>query len=49
MPYLSKKQQRFMESKASPLSAAQKTEWESVTNFKNLPEKVNKKSSKKKK
>ncbi len=40
MPFVSKAQQRYLESKASPLSAAQKKEWEGATNFKNLPEKV---------
>ena len=40
MPFSSKAQQRFMESKASPLSEKQKREWESATNFKTLPERV---------
>lgn len=40
MPFVSKRQQRFMESASSPLSAAQKKDWESATNFKTLPERV---------
>jgi hypothetical protein len=38
MPFVSKAQQRFMESKDSPLSENQKREWEGATNFKSLPE-----------
>jgi hypothetical protein len=38
MPFKSKAQQRFLESKSSPLTEAQKREWESATDFKNLPE-----------
>jgi len=49
MPFRSKAQQRFMESKASPLSNSQKREWEAATNFKTLPEKVASKFSKRKK
>lgn len=37
MPFKSKAQQRYLESSASPLSEAQKQEWESATNFKDLP------------
>ncbi len=44
MPFSSKAQQRYLESPASPLSAAQKKEWESATNFKTLPEKVGQKN-----
>lgn len=40
MPFKSKTQQRFMESKGSPLSSGQKKEWEGATNFKTLPAKV---------
>ncbi len=40
MPYKSVKQQRFMESSASPLSEKQKKEWRAATNFKTLPERV---------
>lgn len=47
MPYLSKAQQRYMESDSSPLSEAQKKEWRAATDFKSLPEHVrdNKKAS----
>lgn len=37
MPFKSKAQQRYLESDASPLTEAQKREWESATNFKRLP------------
>lgn len=40
MPFKSKAQQRFMESKASPLTPAQKEEWEKATDFKSLPERA---------
>ena len=40
VPFKSKAKQRFLESKASPLTEAQKREWESKTNFKSLSEKV---------
>ncbi len=40
MPFSSKAQQRYLESKASPLSEKQKREYESATNFKTLPERV---------
>ena len=49
MPFKSKAQQRFMESKSSPLSESAKREWEGATNFKNLPEKVAKKFTGRKK
>ncbi len=49
MPFKSKAQQRFMESKASPLSPAQKKEWEGATNFKDIPSKVASKFAKKQK
>ena len=39
MPFKSVKQQRYLESEASPLTEAQKREFESATNFKTLPEK----------
>jgi hypothetical protein len=42
MPFKSKAQQRYLESKASPLSAKQKKEWEKSTDFKSLPPKVKK-------
>ena len=45
MPFVSKRQQRFLESKASPLTKAQKKEWEKSTNFKRLPEKARSKKS----
>jgi len=38
MPFKSKAQQRFLESSASPLTSAQKREWERATDFKRLPE-----------
>lgn len=37
MPFKSKAQQRFLESKASPLSEGQKKEWEEATDFSKLP------------
>lgn len=37
MPYKSKAQQRYLESKASPLTPKQKQEWRSETNFAKLP------------
>jgi hypothetical protein len=40
MPFRSVKQQRYLESKASPLTAAQKKDFEQATNFKTLPEKA---------
>lgn len=40
MPYKSKAQQRYLESKASPLSEGQKQEFRSATNFGSLKEKV---------
>lgn len=40
MPFKSKAQQRYLESKASPLSESQKREYEGATNFKSLPEKA---------
>ncbi len=40
MPFASKLQQRYLESKASPLTAAQKKDFEQATNFKTLPEKA---------
>ncbi len=40
MAYVSKAQQRFMESDASPLSEAQKKEWRGATDFRRLPERV---------
>jgi len=40
MPYASRAQQRYMESKNSPLSEAQKKEWRAATDFKSLPEHV---------
>lgn len=43
MPFKSKAQQRYLESKSSPLSKGQKEEWESSTDFKKLPEKAAKK------
>jgi hypothetical protein len=46
MPFKSKAQQRYLESKASPLSGKQKQEWEKSTNFKTLPEKASKKKGK---
>ena len=38
MPFQSKAQQRYLESKASPLTEGQKREFESATDFKSLPE-----------
>lgn len=46
MPYKSRAQQRFLESKASPLSPAQKKEWARGTDFANLPEHVGDKPTK---
>lgn len=40
MPFKSKAQQRYLESKVSPLSSAQKREWEGATDFSKLPEKA---------
>lgn len=40
LPFKSKSQQRFLESKGSPLTPAQKKEFESATDFKKLPEKA---------
>ena len=40
MPFKSKAQQRYLESSASPLTEAQKREFEGATNFKRLPERV---------
>lgn len=40
MPFSSRSQQRYLESKASPLTAAQKKDFEQATNFKTLPEKA---------
>lgn len=40
MPFRSKAQQRYLESKASPLTDKQKREFEKSTNFKSLPEKA---------
>ncbi len=40
MPFASKSQQRYLESKSSPLTAAQKRDFEQATNFKTLPEKA---------
>ena len=39
MPFKSRAQQRFLESKGSPLSSGQKSEWASATDFSQLPEK----------
>jgi len=47
MPFKSKAQQRFLESKASPLTEEQKKEWESATDFKKLPERASKPKKKK--
>lgn len=47
MPFKSKAQQRFLESKAFPLSKNQKEEWESSTDFKSLKDHVSAKASKK--
>jgi hypothetical protein len=44
MPYKSKAQQRYLESKASPLTQAQKEEFRAATDFKSLPEKVSAKA-----
>jgi len=38
MPFISKAQQRFLESSGSPLTEDQKKEFEASTDFKNLPE-----------
>ncbi len=38
MPFQSKLQARYLESKASPLSPTQKKEWEQATDFDALPE-----------
>lgn len=46
MPFKSKAQQRYLESKASPLTAAQKREWEGDTNFAALPERISSKTAK---
>jgi len=40
MPFKSKAQQGYLESKDSPLSEAQKREWEGSTDFKKLPERT---------
>lgn len=40
MPFSSKAQQRYLESKASPLTAGQRKEWESATDFSHLPERA---------
>ncbi len=40
MPFKSKAQARYLESKSSPLTAAQKKDFEQATNFKTLPEKA---------
>lgn len=40
MPFKSKAQQRFLESGASPLTDAEKREWEKSTDFKKLPERA---------
>lgn len=37
MPFKSKAQQRYLESSASPLTEAQKREFESATDFSRLP------------
>jgi hypothetical protein len=42
MPFKSAAQQRYLESDASPLTAKQKKEWESSTDFKSLPERKSK-------
>jgi len=47
LPFKSKAQQRYLESSASPISEAQKREWESATNFSKLPEKKGKGMGKK--
>ena len=41
MPFKSSAQQRYLESSASPLTEAQKREFESATDFKKLPKRVN--------
>lgn len=42
MPYVSKKQQRYLESKASPLTEKQKEDFRSKTDFAKLPAKKKK-------
>ncbi len=49
MPFKSTAQQRYLESSASPLSEAQKREYESATDFKRLPKRVNRIKGPKKK
>lgn len=48
MPFRSKAQQRYLESGASPLTPAQKKDFEGATNFKTLPERAGKVSTPKK-
>lgn len=40
MPFKSQAQQRYLESSASPLTEAQKREWEGATDFKRLPKRA---------
>ena len=49
MPFKSVAQQRYLESSASPLTPAQKAEWEGATDFKKLPKRVNRIKGPKKK